>query len=417
METRELLVYDASVAQTVLFVLAIVSVALPAALWGFVLGLWSKRLKFVLEQIVDFGIRCVIGLQSICVLAYAVPGWSAESSYFLCCAETWIWFDYFDGVVEDSQDVPFTEKLKGDLSGFSFNHWSNTYYGNGFTATAALILAVVLCLLYWFALRYCCKLKCGFLQLEPLVKTLQLVHMRLSLSLLLEIRFLYDGKREEWSSGTGIVFSFLAVVVLPLVLFSVTALKHPASLDEEQIRGLYGSMYREYRGGCRTIYMTLGYVENLVLGIAVCVLGQWRKSQAYLIVAVEAVSWAEVVVLRPYRLPEHNIFESLLRLLRLLLAVLLVLIFEDVDLGDHQSFIVFILVLVWLALQMISGIILTFVSLRHVRSFFSDETFEDFLYEHPQGLALDPSPKPSKAESSPIQPPTSLPKEASEASS
>lgn len=411
--------YDASVAYTVLFVLAIVSVALPAALWGFVLGLWSRRLKFVLAQIVDFSMRCVVGLQSICVLAYAVPGWSPDSSRFLRCAESWVWVDYFDGVIEDAQDISFTSSLPGDLSSFSHNHWSRSYYGNGFTATAALILAAALCLFYWFALRFCCGFKSNCLRLEPLVKTLQIVHMRLCVSLLLEIRFLYDGKREEWSSGTGIVFSFLAVVILPIVFFSVTVLKHPASLDDEQISGLYGSLYREYKGCCRTVYVALGYAENVGLGIAVCVLGQWRKSQAYLIVAIMCVSWAEIVLLRPYRLPEHNIFEALLRLIRLLLAVILVLVYGEVDLRGHQSFIVFILVLVWLALQLFSGFVLSLVSLRHVRSFFTDETFEDFLYEHPQSPSLDPSPKPSKADSSPFdqaQPPTSLPKEPSQAS-
>lgn len=411
--------YDASVACTVLFVLAIVSVALPAALWGFVLGLWSRRLKFVLEQILDFSIRCVVGLQGICVLAYAVPGWSPDTSRFLRCAESWIWVDYFDGVIEDAQSIPFTSSLHGDLGGFSYNHWSRSYYGNGFTATAALILSAAACLLYWLALRFCCGLKLRCLQLEPLVKTLQVVHMRICLSLLLEIRFLYDGKREEWTSATGVAFSFLTVVILPIVLFSITVLKHPASLDDDQIRGLYGSLYREYRGSYRTVYMTLGYVENIGLGIAVCVLGQWRKSQAYLIVTIICVSWAEIVLLRPYRLPEYNIFESLLRLTRLLLAVILVLVYEEMDLKADQSFIVFILVLAWLMLQILSGSVLSLVSLRHIRSFFTDETFEDFLYEHPRIPSLDASPKPSKADSSPfdpVQPPTSLPKDPSQAS-
>jgi len=392
----------------VLFVLAIVTVALSAALWGFVLGLWTKRLRFVLEQVADFGVRGVLSLQGLCVLAYAVPGWSSDSSRFLRCAESWVWIDYFDGLIEDAQDVPFTEILPEDLSGFSFNHWSPTYYGNGFTATAALLLAGGLCMSYWLALRFCCGPKCRFLQLEPLVKTLQLVHLRLCLSLLLEIRFLDNGKRGQWSSSTGIAFSFVAVIVLPLVLLSVTILKQPAAQEE-----LYGSLYRDYRGSCRAVYMHLGYAENVALSVAVCFLGQWRRAQAYLILAVVALSWGEIVIFRPFRLPEHTIAESILRLLKLFLALILVLVYEKVGLtADEQSLIVFILVLVWLFVQVAAGMTVTIVSLWHVRSLFVDETFENFIYERPPGSTSDQSPKSSSAEL-----PEVLSKEPSETSS
>ena len=388
MEERALRAYDASAAYTVLFVLAIVTVALPAAVWGFVLGLWTKRLKFVLEQVADFGVRGVLGLQGICVLAYAVPGWSSDSSRFLRCAESWVWIDYFDGLIEEAQDVPFLQSHPRDLSGFSFNHWSPTYYGNGFTATAALLLAAALCLFYWLALRFYCGPKCRCLQLEPLVKTLQLVHLRLCLSVLLEIRFLDSGKKGHWSSSTGIAFSFLVVIVLPLALLAATMLRRPAVLEEEPLNGLFGSLYREYRGGCRTAYMHLGFSENVAMAFAVCILGQWRGAQAYLILAVATLSWAEVVILRPFRLPEHNFCESMLRLLKLFLALTLIVVYEKVDLSE-QSAIIFILVLVWLLVQVAAGLTVTAVSLRHVRSLFTEETFEDFVYARPAASSDD----------------------------
>lgn len=398
MEERALLNYDASVFHTVLFVLAIVSVALPAALWGFVLGLWTGRLRFVLEQVADFGVRGVLGLQGICVLAYAVPGWTFDSSRFLRCAESWVWFDYFDGLIEDAEDILFTESLPGDLSGFSFNHWSPAHYGNSFTATAGVLLATALCLLYWLALRFCCELKCRCLQLEPVVKTVQLVHMRLCLSLLLEIRFLDNGKKGHWSSSTGIAFSFMVVILLPLILLAVTMLKRPVALEEEQMNGLYGSLFREYKGGCRAIYIHLGYAENVAMAVAVCILGQWKSAQAYLMLVVVALSWAEIVIFRPFRLPEHNLEESVLRLIKFLLVLMLVLVYEEVDLTpEEQSAAIFILVLFWLLGQIAAGLTLTIVSLRHVRGLFLDETFENFIYERPPANS-DQSPKPSTAD-------------------
>jgi hypothetical protein len=113
---------------------------------------------------------------------------------------------------------------------------------------------------------------------------------------------------------------------------------------------------------------------------------------------VVALSWAEIVIFRPFRLPEHNVEESVLRLIKFLLVLMLVLVYEEVDLTPkEQSAAIFILVLFWLLWQVAAGLTLTIVSLRHVRGLFLDETFENFIYERPPANS-DQSPKPSIAD-------------------
>ena len=376
MEARRGQEVDESAAWTVLFILSIVSVAVPAGLFLIISALYTPRLKPTLQSICDSMVRSFTALQSLCVLAYALPGWTQDSYHYLRAAENWVWLDYFDYFIDREVEAPHTYSLPTDLISLNDSHWSGFYLRNVFTSVSFLLLAL---LFSTFSVLFAKKQpQIGkyfpFFHPELFPKVLQLAHFRLTFALLLEIRLIQEGKDYDWCFILSLAVSLLALFLVPLSELLYLRLKQRGNLESEGNVWLFGATYREYRNCGQVFHWHSAFVEHFSLSLAICVLSQWTDIAPYVIFFTFLLAFLHIAVVRPYKHTLVNLEEGISLLIRLFIAILLVIVYNDsrfeLD-SDLQSLFCFILLLVWLLFRVFCSLYQVLTVVKLLRSLMS----------------------------------------------
>ena len=373
MEARRGQEVDESAACIVLFVLSIVSVALPAGLFLLLSVLYTPQLKSTLHSVCDNTVRSCVALQGVCVLAYTLTPWTQHSYDYLRTAENWVWLDYFDYFIDREVEAPSTHSLPRDLRGLEDSHWGDFYLRNAFTGAGFWLLALALATLSVLIAKKKPHIAHYFPFLHPdmFPKVLQLVHFRLSLALLIEIRLVQDGKDYDWAFVLALIVSFVTLFLIPLGELLYLRLKQRGNLESDGNLWLFGATYREYRNFGQVFHWHSGFVEHFAMAVAVCFTGQWTDVQPYVIFFLYLLAFLHTAVVRPYKTALINLQEAASLLIRLFLAILLVVVYNDSRFelnSDAQGLICFLLLLVWLLCRILGSVYQVLTSVQLLRS-------------------------------------------------
>ena len=374
MEERSLQEMTETGPWTVLFVLSITSVSIPCGLILLLTSLWTEKVKSSLLALISSAVRGVVVLQSVGLFAYATPGWTSKSYDYLRSAESWVWFDYFDSLIDDKIDNPTQISPPNDLKNFDNSHWSEFYLRNSFTSLGFWTFSLLFCVFSILLNRF----KPAITQKMPIFRpdlfifTYQLVHFRLVLSLFIEIRLIQSGKDYDWSFFLCIFLSFFTLILFPISELLYLRLKARGNLESDTNLWYFGATYRDYKKAGQVFHFHSVLVEQVGLGLAVGVLGQWEDLQPYVIFAICLLTFLYTAISRPYLRLIDNLDQISSLFLRLLFSIFLVLVFNDsqFDISDDmQSLTCFLVIFLWLVVRNLCGLWEIWMVIKMIRGF------------------------------------------------
>lgn len=305
------------------------------------------KLKRPMEILFDSAVRNIISLQFITGLGFLNLKFTTKASRILRSFEDWVLIDYFDSVAEGVY-TPDNVTISTDSMDF-YDKWTIYYFENVFSFTMLLIGFVGI----YFIVKAISMLKAfkdnpfiRFIEFGFLLKFLQVAHFRLWTSLFLECKLLQDGKDSDNNSGIAFAYSIIFLLILPLVKILLLRVKFRSNLENNTLRRVMGSDYREYRNKWREFHLYIEQCENIYLSAAIFMLYDWEDAQVFSVLGLSVSMLGYVVAIKPMRTQDGNIEEIVCRGIRVALTLIVSLIYTETS-SDYQEISILALIIAW----------------------------------------------------------------------
>ena len=317
-------------------------------LLGVFLGLIAvPKLKRPMEILFDSAVRNIISLQFITGLGFLNLKFTTKASRILRSFEDWVLIDYFDSQAEGVY-TPDDITISTDSMDF-YDKWTIYYFENVFSFTMLLIGFVGM----YIAVKSVSMVKAfkdnpfiRFLELGFFLKFLQVAHFRLWTSFFLECRLLQDGKDSDKNTSIAFAYAIIFLLTLPIVKILLLRVKFRSNLENDTLRRVMGSDYREYRNKWREFHLYIEQCENIYLSAAIFMLYDWEDAQVFSVLGLSMSMLGYVVAIKPMRTQDGNIEETVCRGIRVGLTLIVSLIYTETS-SDYQEICILTFVIAW----------------------------------------------------------------------